>query len=96
MRGQYGARQHVAKSCRFLKVRWTHVAAPIMDGSRLIGVLSVGKPNAAMAPVIKRSERRILWASAILLGIALVIGGGMVWWMAPLHCPAHSLCRFRH
>ena len=56
-------------------------AAPIMDGSRLIGVLSVGKPNAAMAPVIKRSERRILWASAILLGIALVIGAGMVWWI---------------
>ncbi len=58
-----------------------YVAAPIMDGSRLIGVLSVGKPNAAMAPVIKRSERRILWASAILLGIALVIGAGMVWWI---------------
>ncbi|MGS3719819.1 two-component system sensor histidine kinase CreC [Escherichia coli] len=37
--------------------------------------------NAAMAPVIKRSERRILWASAILLGIALVIGAGMVWWI---------------
>jgi len=34
-----------------------------------------------MAPVIKRSERRILWASAILLGIALVIGAGMVWWI---------------
>ncbi|BBU86901.1 hypothetical protein EIMP300_83010 [Escherichia coli] len=43
--------------------------------------MSVGKPNAAMAPVIKRSERRILWASAILLGIALVIGAGMVWWI---------------
>ena len=49
-----------------------------MDGTQLIGVLSVGKPNAAMAPVIKRSERRILWASALLLGIALVIGGAMI------------------
>ncbi|MFP1558076.1 HAMP domain-containing protein [Escherichia coli] len=78
LRGQYGA-QHVAKSCRSRSVMY--VAAPIMDGSRLIGVLSVGKPNAAMAPVIKRSERRILWASAILLGIALVIGAGMVWWI---------------
>jgi two-component system sensor histidine kinase CreC len=34
-----------------------------------------------MAPVIKRSERRMLWASAVLLGIALVIGVGMVWWI---------------
>ncbi|MFO6427703.1 two-component system sensor histidine kinase CreC [Escherichia coli] len=73
--------QHVAKSCRSRKFGDADVAAPIMDGSRLIGVLSVGKPNAAMAPVIKRSERRILRASAILLGIALVIGAGMVWWI---------------
>lgn len=58
-----------------------YVAAPIVDGGRIIGVLSVGKPNAAMAPVIKRSERRMLWASAVLLGIALVIGFGMVWWI---------------
>jgi two-component system sensor histidine kinase CreC len=38
-----------------------YIAAPVMTG-RIIGVLSVGKPNLAMAPVIKRSERRILWA----------------------------------
>ncbi len=31
--------------------------------------------------MIKRSERRILWASAVLLGIALAIGAGMVWWI---------------
>lgn len=58
-----------------------YVAAPIISDGRIIGVLSVGKPNAAMAPVIKRSERRILWASAVLLGIALAIGAGMVWWI---------------
>ena len=37
-----------------------YVAAPIADGGRIIGYSSVGKPNAAMAPVIKRSERRML------------------------------------
>jgi hypothetical protein len=36
-----------------------------MDKGRIIGVLSVGKPNLAMAPVIKRSERRILWAGGV-------------------------------
>ena len=78
LRGQYGARSTLQNPAD-PESSVMYVAAPIMDGSRLIGVLSVGKPNAAMAPVIKRSERRILWASAILLGIALVIGAGMVW-----------------
>ncbi|EEV5633719.1 sensor histidine kinase [Escherichia coli] len=71
LRGQYGARSTLQNPAD-PESSVMYVAAPIMDGSRLIGVLSVGKPNAAMAPVIKRSERRILWASAILLGIALV------------------------
>ncbi|EFC2329080.1 hypothetical protein CT761_003917 [Escherichia coli] len=75
LRGQYGARSTLQNPAD-PESSVMYVAAPIMDGSRLIGVLSVGKPNAAMAPVIKRSERRILWASAILLGIALVIGAG--------------------
>ena len=78
--GQYGARSTLQNPAD-PESSVMYVAAPIMDGSRLIGVLSVGKPNAAMAPVIKRSERRILWASAILLGIALVIGAGIVWWI---------------
>ena len=54
-----------------------YIAAPVMDKGRIIGVLSVGKPNLAMTPVIKRSERRILWAGGALLGIALLIGGGV-------------------
>ncbi|MGQ7790370.1 hypothetical protein ACULNC_21380 [Shigella flexneri] len=86
LRGQYGARSTLQNPAD-PESSVMYVAAPIMGGSRLIGVLSVGKPNAAMAPVIKRSERRILWASAILLGIALVIGAGMVWWMATAPLP---------
>ena len=58
-----------------------YIAAPVTDNGRIIGVLSVGKPNLAMAPVIKRSERRILWAGGALLGIALLIGVAMVWWI---------------
>lgn len=58
-----------------------YIAAPVMDNGRIIGVVSVGKPNLAMTPVIKRSERRILWAGGALLGIALLIGGGIVWWI---------------
>ncbi|MDI9802241.1 two-component system sensor histidine kinase CreC [Citrobacter koseri] len=80
LRGQYGARS-TPQNPDDPESSVMYVAAPIIDGGRIIGVLSVGKPNAAMAPVIKRSERRILWASAVLLGIALAIGAGMVWWI---------------
>ncbi|MSG11114.1 two-component system sensor histidine kinase CreC, partial [Escherichia coli] len=80
LRGQYGARS-TPQDPADPESSVMYVAAPVVDNGKIIGVLSVGKPNAAMAPVIKRSERRILWASAILLGIALVIGAGMVWWI---------------
>ncbi|EDJ6153700.1 two-component system sensor histidine kinase CreC [Salmonella enterica] len=80
LRGQYGARS-TAKDAADPNSTVMYVAAPIISDGRIIGVLSVGKPNAAMAPVIKRSERHILWASAVLLGIALAIGAGMVWWI---------------
>ncbi|QZE45601.1 two-component system sensor histidine kinase CreC [Citrobacter farmeri] len=80
LRGQYGARS-TPQDPADPESSVMYVAAPIVDNGKIVGVLSVGKPNAAMAPVIKRSERRILWASAVLLGIALVIGAGMVWWI---------------
>lgn len=59
LRGQYGARS-TPQNPNDPESSVMYVAAPIVDGGRIIGVLSVGKPNAAMAPVIKRSERRML------------------------------------
>ncbi|CND62267.1 sensory histidine kinase CreC [Yersinia frederiksenii] len=80
LRGEYGARSsrtdpHDEQSSVM------YVAAPVMVENRIIGVLSVGKPNISMAPVIKRSERKILLAGGVLLGIALLIGLGFVWWI---------------
>lgn len=80
LRGQYGAR-----STRMISddenSSIMYVAAPVMEQGQIIGVLSVGKPNSSMTPVIRRSERRILLAGAVLLGIALAIGLGFVWWI---------------
>lgn len=80
LRGQYGAR-----STRTIaddeNSSVMYVAAPVVEQGQIIGVLSVGKPNSAMTPVIRRSERRILLAGAVLLGIALAIGLGFVWWI---------------
>ncbi|MHA7848260.1 two-component system sensor histidine kinase CreC [Serratia sp. D1N4] len=80
LRGQYGAR-----STRMIaddeNSSVMYVAAPVIEQGQIIGVLSVGKPNSSMTAVIRRSERRILLAGAVLLGIALAIGLGFVWWI---------------
>ncbi|WP_354037058.1 two-component system sensor histidine kinase CreC [Citrobacter sp. UYEF32] len=80
LRGKYGARS-TPSDPNDPESTVMYVAAPVTDQGRIIGVLSVGKPNSAIAPVIKRSERRMLWASAALLGIALVIGFGVTLWI---------------
>lgn len=80
LRGNYGARSSLADASN-PQSTVMYVAAPVTDQGRIIGVISVGKPNSAMDPVIKRSERRILWAGGALLGIALLIGAVMVWWI---------------
>ncbi|MDW5502029.1 two-component system sensor histidine kinase CreC [Pseudomonas lundensis] len=80
LRGQYGARS-TRSDPQDENTSVMYVAAPVLEQGKIIGVLSVGKPNSTMTPVIKRSERRILWAGALLLGIALLIGLGFVWWI---------------
>lgn len=80
LRGQYGAR-----STRTIadddSSSVMYVAAPIIEQGQIIGVLSVGNPNSTMAPVIYRSEQRIMLAGVLLLGIALAIGLVVVWWI---------------
>ncbi|HCH39287.1 MAG TPA: two-component system sensor histidine kinase CreC [Enterobacter sp.] len=80
LRGEYGARS-TPSDPQDPESTVMYVAAPVVDRGKIIGVLSVGKPNSAMAPVIQRSERRILWAGGALLGIALLIGLAVAWWI---------------
>lgn len=80
LRGEYGARS-TRTDPNDEQSSVMYVAAPVMVDNKIMGVLSVGKPNISMAPVIKRSERKILLAGGVLLGIALLIGLGFVWWI---------------
>ena len=80
LRGEYGARSTQSHPDD-PESTVMYVAAPVVEQGKIIGVLSVGKPNSAMAPVIHRSERRILWAGGALLGIALLIGLLVAWWI---------------
>ncbi len=82
LRGEYGAR-----STREVpgddSSSVMYVAAPIHDAQgRIAGVLTVSKPNRAMAPFIARSQGVILRWGFVLLGTALVIGLLAAWWLS--------------
>jgi len=81
LRGEYGARSSPA-SPNDPDNTVMHVAAPIRDGDRVIGVLTVSRPNQRLQPYIDRSEQRILRWSWALLGLSLLIGLLFSWWIA--------------
>lgn len=80
LRGRYGARSS-RDDPNDDNSTVMYVAAPIRYQGQIIGSLTVAKPNRAMNPIIWRSERRIMIAGGLLLGIALLIGIGFVWWI---------------
>jgi two-component system, OmpR family, sensor histidine kinase CreC len=57
------------------------VAAPVRDGTRVIGVVSVGKPLATVQQFIDRAQRRILVAGFWLLGVSAAVGVLVTLWM---------------
>ena len=85
LRGRYGARSSRSDPDDETS-SVMHVAAPIVvreDGiSRIIGVLTVAKPNQTIAPFIARSQSVILRWGFVLLGVALVIGLLAAWWLS--------------
>ena len=81
LRGRYGARS-TREDPADDSSSVMHVAAPIRDGARIAGVLTVSKPNRAMAPFIARSEGVILRWGLVLLGTALVVGLFAAWWLS--------------
>jgi two-component system sensor histidine kinase CreC len=81
LRGRYGARS-TRSNPDDDSTSVMHVAAPIMDGERIVGVLTVSKPNQAIEPFIARSEGVILRWGFVLLGAALLIGLIASWWLS--------------
>lgn len=57
LRGDYGARS-TREDPNNPDSSVMYVAAPIRDGERIIGVVSVAKPNQTLQPYIERSQRR--------------------------------------
>ena len=82
LRGEYGARS-TREDPDDADSTVMHVAAPIVgDDGRIIGVLSVAKPNRAMAPFIARSQNIIARWGFVLMGAALLAGLVAAWWLS--------------
>lgn len=82
LRGRYGARS-TRSDAHDENSTVMHVAAPIRDrAGRIVGVLTVAKPNQAIAPFIARSQQVVLRWGLVLLGTALLVGLLAAWWLA--------------
>lgn len=81
LRGQYGARttEAVPGDERSTVM---HVAAPVRDGARIIGSVTVAKPNASVQPFIERAERRLVLLAAVLMVVGVVLGGLLSGWLS--------------
>jgi two-component system sensor histidine kinase CreC len=81
LRGEYGARS-TREDPNDEDSSVMYVAAPIMQGQRIIGVVAVAKPNRTLQPYIERSQRRLAWLGGALIGLGLLLGGVLSWWLS--------------
>jgi two-component system, OmpR family, sensor histidine kinase CreC len=80
LRGEYGARstREVAGDSASSVL---HVAAPIMHGAQVVGVLTVAKPVSTIQVFIDRAEHKILRQGAWLLALSVLIGAAVTLWV---------------
>lgn len=81
LRGRYGVRS-TREDPSDSDSSVMYVAAPIIDAGRIIGVVSVAKPNRTLQPYIERSQHRLGWLGGGLIGLGLLVGGLLSWWLS--------------
>ncbi|KHA72610.1 histidine kinase [Pseudomonas chlororaphis] len=81
LRGEYGARSS-RSDADDASSSVMHVGAPIRDNGQIIGVVTVAKPNSSLQPYVDRTERRLLFYGAGLIGLGLLFGALLSWWLS--------------
>jgi two-component system sensor histidine kinase CreC len=81
LHGQYGARTTEEVPGDELTTVM-YVAAPVRDADRIIGVVTVAKPNRSVQPFIERAQQRLGVLAALFIAMALVIGALLSWWLS--------------
>lgn len=81
LKGQYGARttEEIPGDERSTVM---YVAAPVRDGDRIVGVVTVAKPNRSVQPFIERAQQRLGMLAAVFIAVALVIGAALSFWLS--------------
>ncbi|WP_458373800.1 two-component system sensor histidine kinase CreC [Pseudomonas laurylsulfatiphila] len=81
LRGEYGARS-TRSDPKDQGSSVMHVGAPIRDNGQIIGVVTVAKPNSSLQPYVDRTERRLLAYGVGLIGLGLLFGALLSWWLS--------------
>jgi len=81
LHGQYGARTTEEVPGDELTTVM-YVAAPVRDAGRIVGVVTVAKPNRSVQPFIERAQQRLGVLAASFIAVALVIGALLSWWLS--------------
>ncbi|MFM1886300.1 MAG: hypothetical protein RL026_1457 [Pseudomonadota bacterium] len=89
LRGRYGART-TAEVPGDETSTVMHVAAPLRDGGRIIGVVTLAKPNRSLQPYIDRTLQRLYGLGALLIGGGLLLGALLSVWLS------RAIQRLRH
>lgn len=81
LRGEYGARTtELVKGDERTAVMY--VAAPVRDGERIIGVVTVSKPTSSVQPYIARAQGRMFVLAGLFVAGGLAIGALLSWWLS--------------
>ncbi len=81
LRGQYGARttEEVPGDEGSTVM---YVAAPVRDADRIIGVVTVAKPNRGLQPFIERAQRHLVLLAAAFIAAGLLFGALLSGWLS--------------
>jgi len=85
LRGRYGARSSpILETDKIAgaEARAMYVAAPIREGERIIGAVTVVKEIRFLDPFVIAAEYQILTYAAVVLVISLLFGALMTWWLS--------------
>jgi len=79
LRGKYGARSSAERPGDPNSDTIMYVASPIKDGNKIIGSLTVAKPNRTLLPFIERAQQKIIQWGALLFALSLALGILFTW-----------------
>ncbi|SFC60123.1 two-component system sensor histidine kinase CreC [Pseudoalteromonas denitrificans] len=78
LKGQYGARS-TALDINDPLSTIMHVAAPIYNGNKIIGVVTVAKPNRSLQPYIEIAKKRVIQWLVVMSVLVLFVGALIAW-----------------